>query len=501
MKILIIDRIKLFQRMIAHELDKTDIMYYFCSSGEEVLSSLKDEVFDMICLPLFLDDMDGLVLCSHIRKNPNYQFIPIVLMTADNTPEVMKEALDAGVTDIFDKKNLKSLINFIIHGYQQNREVSGKILYVEDSRSQRLLVHNMLTYYGLSVDAFESADEAWEVYQQQHYDLVITDIVLEGSMSGITLANHIRCLEGQKGNVQLLVLTAFDNNSSRIGLFSLGINNYLTKPIIEKELIATVRVMLERQQLLDELNVAKQRAEKADNAKSQFLAGMSHELRTPLHGILSFARFGIQNSIAKPEKLLKYFKRIDNSAERLLLLLDDLLDLSMLEAGKMTLDRKQSDLNLIIKQVISEQQNYLDDKEIQLVLEAPQVETKAYFDSLRIAQVVTNLVSNAIKFTISQQTIYINFAAAQLMIDNKSVPALRFNIFNEGDNLAKVELDAIFIKFVQSKTNYQAGKGTGLGLAICKEIIQAHQGKIWAENKQGGICFSVVLPCVVTDEA
>jgi len=183
MKILIIDRIKLFQQMIASELDKANVEYLFTSSGVEALALLNQESIDLVCLPLFLDDMDGLELCHSIRKIELYNNTPIILITADNAPLLMKKALQVGVTDIFDKKNINALISFILSLSQEEMQLKGKVLYVEDSKSQRLFLLNILEHQGLTVDSFASGEAAWNAFQAADYDLVITDIVLEGSMT------------------------------------------------------------------------------------------------------------------------------------------------------------------------------------------------------------------------------------------------------------------------------------------------------------------------------
>ncbi len=498
MKILIIDRVKLFQQIIASELDKNSIDYVFEATGESALTTLSQTHFDMVCIPLFLDDMNGLVLCSEIRKIMNYRHTPIILMTANNTPDVMEQALKSSITDIFDKKNSRGLINFILQFSRHQQQLAGKILYVEDTKSQRLLLTEILSQNGLTVNAFATGEDAWENFQQQHYDMVITDIVLKGSMSGISLANHIRNMAGNKANTPILALSAFDNSSRRIGLFSLGINDYIAKPIIEEELITRIKKTLEHQQLLLELKHSQQEAEKANQAKSMFLANMSHELRTPLHGILSFSRFGMNNDCAKkPEKIQKYFNRINQSAERLLVLLNDLLDLAKLEAGKMRIEKQEYDLRSLTEICITEQEAWLTEKSFTIRWLDSTTETRANFDAIRISQVLMNLLSNAIKFSPENTTLYFSITQ-EIIIDknsNSEIPALKFVLEDEGRGIPADELDTVFDKFIQSNKTHTGIMGTGLGLAICAEIIEAHQGKIWASSaKNRGAVFSFIIP-------
>jgi signal transduction histidine kinase len=242
----------------------------------------------------------------------------------------------------------------------------------------------------------------------------------------------------------------------------------------------------------ESLQLALDDAEDANASKSEFLANMSHELRTPLHGILSFSKLGLKKYLtAEPEKLLKYFDRISISGERLLVLLNDLLDLSKLEAGKMNLDKKTNCLYRLAEGCVAELGASFTEKQLDLVWCNKDCNTDAFFDRARIAQVITNLLSNAIKFTPEGKTIKIIFA--EIVFLNQ--PALQLTVDDQGVGIPKDELELVFDKFTQSsKTKTNAG-GTGLGLAISKEIILLHGGKLWAESRSDqGASFSFILP-------
>ena len=237
-----------------------------------------------------------------------------------------------------------------------------------------------------------------------------------------------------------------------------------------------------------DLEKKKEIAEMANEAKSKFLASISHELRTPLHGILSFAGFGInkQNTVG-PEKILHYFKMIQQSGQTLLALINDLLDLSKLESGKMSFVFRSGNLERALDYVANEFTSILSEKNITVNIHRPDSSVDIVYDSEKIKQVVRNLLSNAIKFTPEGGILD--------LILHRNEEHIQVSVKDQGFGIPEGELESIFNKFVQSsKTGVKFG-GTGLGLAICREIIDAHKGRIWAENNlDRGAKFTFEIP-------
>jgi len=237
-----------------------------------------------------------------------------------------------------------------------------------------------------------------------------------------------------------------------------------------------------------ELRQAMKNAKKANHSKSTFLANMSHELRTPMHAILSFSRFGLlKYDSVNQDKLKSYFANIHESANRLLLLLNDLLDLAKLEAGKMELNIMSNDICMVSKNCIVEMEAAMEEKSLSIEWHCSSKELLGKFDRLRVAQVIVNFLSNAIKFTPEGKKIYLKLES----VDNN----IQLAVHDEGIGVPCGEYDTVFERFVQSSNSEAKIKGTGLGLSICKEIIEKHQGKIWAEaSEKGGAAFKFQLP-------
>ena len=245
----------------------------------------------------------------------------------------------------------------------------------------------------------------------------------------------------------------------------------------------------------NELQKEKIKADAANRAKSEFLANMSHELRTPLHGILSFASFGVQKYLqVKPEKILFYFKNIKQCGKILLSLLNDLLDLAKLESGKMSFSFERRDVSNLIVNVIDEFSLVVSDRDQKIHFDKPESTKIVPHDRERIMQVVRNLISNAIKFSKEGESIEVGLVQEE--------GHLRVYIKDNGLGIPDEELETVFDKFVQSSKTRSGAGGTGLGLAICKQIIEAHNGRIWAtHNPEGGSIFQFTLAASSDKEA
>ena len=235
-----------------------------------------------------------------------------------------------------------------------------------------------------------------------------------------------------------------------------------------------------------------ERANKALKAKSEFLANMSHELRTPMHAILSYAKMGLTSlgNIDSAE-LETYFANITKAGNRLLGLLNNLLDLAKLESGKMPLNKKLDDFSGVLEQAVQEMDPLMKEKSLTITTNSSTSNPKFIFDKQRMIQVLINLLANAAKFSPNGGNIDVSVQDDKLPNGEE---ALCCSVADSGTSIPESELETVFDKFSQSSKTKTGAGGTGLGLAICREIVQAHGGRIWAANRQpNGVLLSFMV--------
>jgi two-component system cell cycle response regulator len=254
MKALVIEDGKIHRQMIGMVLEALDVEVHLVQSAEEGLAALASANYDLISLDLHLPDMDGLEFCRRLRAEEATQLIPIVLLTSEDADATLKMAYGAGVTEVMRKSSIEelqqsfgSLVNRL------HRVYSGRVLYVEDSPTTAQLTISILKQMGLVVDHYLSGEDALEAFWRRDYDVVVTDVVLEGELSGLSVVRGIRSAGTDKREIPVLAVSGNEDMSRRIEILRSGANDYVEKPIVEEEFKARLGNLITNKQLFDQV--------------------------------------------------------------------------------------------------------------------------------------------------------------------------------------------------------------------------------------------------------
>jgi signal transduction histidine kinase len=505
-----------FERLVAHD-------------GVEALDLARSQAVEAVVLDRLLRRLDGMRVCELLKRDPLTTNLPVLILSGVYVDgEEERRALAAGADRYLPRpdgaaghqpeaaalvRELHALLGTKL-GSDPPAATPATVLVIEDDPENRAFLRRALQRRGVRLVEAATAAEALDRLASESPALALLDIRMPGT-SGLDLLPRLRSASPE---TVVVMMTAFGSEQVAAEAVRRGADDYIAKPIelarlrelIERNL-EKYRLRLERQALLrrlkesnhyltrqhEQLRLAQEQIlaqnrqlEEASRFKSEFLANMSHELRTPLNAIIGFSQIMLDptmNQLQSAERE-EFLTNIHGSAQHLLALINEILDLAKVEAGKMELRPARLDVEAMLAEVAAVIDPLARRGELQLTVEAEAGLPPVAADQSKLKQVLYNLLANAVKFTPAGGQIALTAARMD--------DAVRFAVRDTGIGIRPQDYPKLFHEFQQLDPSYtRRYEGTGLGLALCKRFVEMHGGRIWAESRPGhGSVFYFTLP-------
>lgn len=469
------------------------------------MSSLKLKSKDEVQARIYVDS--AMYFMKNVKKcEPCYNLAKIVSAGIKNLSGNYAEALtDLNEIEIFSKDKSNELTLDVYFFIEKAKALMGLKRYDEAIKILNASKDVQVSWFRTAADQYDILVKAYEAkgdYKKalENYKLYVQ---VEDSLAVWRSGSEVTRLELENQFTQQQLKTELDfqtqlnkQKSARNWILFLGISAFL----LALGLYARLRYTRKTQKLLQHKNeiieAEKEKAEASERAKHQFLANMSHEIRTPMNAIKGMTDILIRRNPKEDQK--EYLDGIKQSSDSLLVIINDILDISKIEAGKVELEQEPFSVHELVNNVHTIMQFRAEEKGLELKKDIPAENLTVQGDATRLRQILINLIGNAIKFT--EKGLVTTSVKSEQAGEKVNV---HFTISDTGIGIDQDRMEKIFQSFEQaySDTSRKFG-GTGLGLSISKKLVELHSGKIWVESKKGkGSQFHFIIPYAIAETA
>ena len=561
-KLLLVTDDKKINDFVSQSLSKSALSCISSTDNDTIISYVQKGLVSLVVIDEKLQSCDPLILCKKLQAAAIKENIPVIALIEQDTTntEFLKQTnsyltkpINSTILNACITSNLK--LKKAIDTLSSNNSELAKSLYQLDvlyntstrlagSLDKQKLISIMID--GLEKSLSFSLSSTLVFNEEQDIELIINSLYgisprLEHSLKLRAILSYKALFDKKKVpydiNVKDIKVTQnikhpieeydlnilkFDNLFApiNVGEKFFGLIEVFRETEFSQEdttcfqtLARQVSLPLENASLYEEIKNTNTKLEKLERLKSEFISIVSHELRTPLTAIKNSLEICLSGKAGDISTIMdKFLNMAKRNVMRLSGIINDLLDLSKIEAGKMDFKFEMGDINTPVEFIKNTFENLAKEKNISLISEKDLNLPGTYFDNQRIEQVVSNLVSNAIKFTDEGGKIIIkteivkksDLDVKKLNTDNKQLlyeNYIKISVTDNGIGIAPEDQKKVFDQFqqIENSLNRQNG-GTGLGLPIAKQLIEAHKGFIWVESEvNSGTAFSFIIP-VLTEK-
>jgi PAS domain S-box-containing protein len=481
----------------AHILQRADMTVLAVTDPMQVLDVLSDFAAEVVLLDMYMPQCSGSELAAILRDDGRYAGIPVVYLSTEASVTEQLLALDRGGDHFLVKPvqptHLVSVMQMHARRYRLSTEHARALRYAhyaQERQRQAVDEHAIVSEADASGNIIFVNEKFCEIsgYARneligKNHRIVKSNVHPAGfyeemwrAISGGKVWEGEICNRAKSGEyywVRSTIVPYLDENG---------------RPYQYVSIRTDITHLKSTEKALSDAKIA---AESANRAKGDFLANMSHEIRTPMNAIIGFSQLCLQTSLEPVQR--EYIAKVYQSANSLLGIINDILDFSRIESGKLSIENIPFRLDELLSSVAAQTCVRAEEKGLEfLIHKGMEIPRTLIGDSLRLGQILSNLISNAVKFTRDGEvSVQIN-----VISQCEQRETLRFTVTDTGVGLTKEQLGRLFQSFSQADTSTtRKYGGTGLGLAICKHLVELMGGRIWVESTPGkGSRFSFEIP-------
>lgn len=519
-RILVVDDDPMILRLLNNLLTECGYEVLLAEDGESGLATARSEHPDLVVLDLLLPGIDGFQVCRALKAFEDTQDTRVIMLTGVyDTARDARHGINSGATRYlfkgrdsvligkpFDTDHLLQVIEGELSDSQVESELPReRVLIVDDDKLNQALLQRSLDEAGYEVIVATDGESAMQLIPQEHPDLILLDYLLPG-LDGLTILRKTR---QQYPGVAIVFMTAYGSEDVAVQALRQGADDYLIKPFRPWGVAAVVEENLEKgrqrrltRSLIEELNRSNQRLreqqlelqsqnlalQELDQMREDLLSMVVHDLKNPLAVMITAMELlGADFAPMMDEEQQLVLTSSRRASNQLMSLVNNLLDVQRLEAGRMPLLLEDVDLMELLEHVTMVARPRLREGRLTVRTELQGNLPPVRADSTIIGRVLHNLLDNAIKFTPTGGAITVSARLGD--------GEVQLSVADTGEGVPESSRQMVFDKFEQLRPTGRGHRGSGLGLTFCKLATEAHDGRIWIEdNEPRGSRFVFSLP-------